>query len=249
MGGQPVLRGVSLRVQRGRVLALLGRSGVGKTVLLKHVIGLLQPDRGAVLIDGESLANPEVVARARRELGVVFQSGGLFDSLTALENVMFPLRELLHVRPAEAARQARAALALVRLEDAEAQRPGEMSGGMRKRLAFARAIVSRPRILVLDDPTAGLDPLMTDAVVETIRRGERELHASALLVTSDVRCAFRTADRLALLHQGKIVLEAAPEAFERSTIPAVEDFLHRWKERQAERAPLPAGSDLAAHPP
>jgi len=251
MGGQAVLRGVSLRVERGRVLALVGRSGAGKTVILKHVIGLLRPDRGVVRIDGESLADPGAVARARQALGVLFQSGGLFDSLTALENVMFPLREHLHVRPAEAARQARAALALVRLEDAEAQRPGEMSGGMRKRLAFARAIVSRPRILVLDDPTAGLDPLMTDAVVETIRRGERELHASTLLVTSDVRCAFRTADRLALLHNGRIALEATPEEFERSTIPAVEDFLHRWKERRAvpEEAPPLPGSDLAAHPP
>jgi len=253
LGGQQVLRGVSLRVEQGHVLALMGRSGAGKTVVLRHVIGLLRPDRGVVRIDGESLADARAVARARRKLGVLFQSGGLFDSLTALENVMFPLREQLHVRPAEAARQARAALALVRLEEAEAKRPGEMSGGMQKRLAFARAIVARPRLLVLDDPTAGLDPLMTDAVLDTIQRGQRELHASVLLITSDVRCAFRTADRMALLHGGRILLDAAPEEFERSTIPAVKDFLHRWKERRVEpeEPSLPRPSmdpDLAGHP-
>jgi phospholipid/cholesterol/gamma-HCH transport system ATP-binding protein len=212
----------------------------------------LQPDRGTVRIDGESLADPEVVARARRELGVLFQSGGLFDSLTALENVMFPLRELLHLGAPEAAQRARAALALVRLEGAEALRPAEMSGGMQKRLAFARAIVAHPRILVLDDPTAGLDPLMTDAVVETIRRGQRELHASTLLVTSDLRCAFRTADRLALLQQGRILLDAPPDEFERSTIPAVEDFLRRWKERKArapEAPPFEAGPEPHAPDP
>lgn len=243
--GQAVLRGVDLQVARGSTLALLGRSGSGKTVLLKCLLGLLRPDRGAVWIDGEDLSalSAEGLDRVRRKLGILFQGGALFDSLTVLENVAFPLREQLRLPAAEAHRRARGALARVGLEGAEALLPGALSGGMRQRVAFARAIVLEPEIFLFDDPTAGLDPLNTRAVIEILQRGRaRPGQTTTLLVTSDVATAFRVADRVALLHQGRIALEAAPREFQRSKLPPVVAFLHRWLERSrgpASPAPRP----------
>jgi len=244
---QQVLRGVDLCVPAGHSLALLGESGSGKTVLLRHLLGLLQPDRGEVRIDGEDVgrADAEALERIRLKLGVLFQSGGLFDSLTALENVMFPLREHLRLSAPAAARRAAEALELVQLQDAKQLFPAQLSGGMQKRLALARALVAAPQILLLDDPTAGLDPLTTDAVTAVIRRAQRAVSATSLVITHDLPLAFSVADRVALLSEGRIALEASAEEFQRSRHPAVRAYLKQWLARRDVRSAAPG----AATPP
>jgi len=231
--GQAVLRGVDLQVEGGSTVALLGRSGSGKSVLLKCLLGLLKPDRGRVLIAGEDLSalSPSGLERTRRRLGILFQGGALFDSLTVLENVVFPLREQLHLPAAESDRRARAVLEQVGLLGTESLLPGALSGGMRQRLAFARALVLEPEILLLDDPTSGLDPLSTRAVVDAIQQAGRQPGQTTLLITHDVASAFRVADRVALLHLGRIALEGTPREVQRSRLPEAVALFHRWMER------------------
>lgn len=254
-----VLRGVNLEVREGETLALLGRSGSGKTVVLRLVLGLIAPDQGQVLVQGKDLASLGMGEReaVHRDLGVLFQAGALFDSMTALENVMFPLLEREHQSVREARRRAVFALAQVRLSAFEDAYPAALSGGMRKRLAFARAIAHTPKILLLDDPTAGLDPLTTRSVLEIIRGGRERQGVTTLIVTGDPRCAFATADRIAFLHEGRILLTAPPAQFERSTDPALTSYLHRWLQREQWRVPAspperPEGSQVPwgeAHAP
>lgn len=245
-GPQEVLRGVDLVVPEGTTCVLMGVSGSGKTVLMKHVDGLLRPDRGTVRVDGEDLSTLDFLGldRVRRKLGILFQGGALFDSLTVFDNVAFPLRERAHLPEAEVGERVRRALALVGLEEAEQQFPGELSGGMLKRAAFARAVVLEPSILLYDDPTAGLDPLKTQSVVEVIVTGKQRLHATSLVITPDVATAFQVGDSLALLHEGRIIEQAPPDVFRESRHPAVRAFLHDWLARRA----LHAHEEPAAHP-
>lgn len=231
LGGAPVLQRVNLSVAEGETFVLLGRSGAGKTVLLKLVEGLLRPDEGQVLIEGHDLATATAreLTELRGLLGIQFQAGALFDSMSVFDNVAFPLRERRLLPNATAIRErVDETLALVGLSEAAQQLPAELSGGMRTRLAFARAYAVRPRILLCDDPTAGLDPLLTDVVDEALKRGKAKLAATILLVTNNLPTAFELADRIGLLHEGTLVEVGTPAAFHRSTHPAVVAFLRDW---------------------
>jgi phospholipid/cholesterol/gamma-HCH transport system ATP-binding protein len=234
-GETRVLSGVSLSVAEGESFVLLGRSGAGKTVLLKLIEGLITPDSGHVCIDGHDIATATTreLLELRGLLGIQFQSGALFDSMTVFDNVAFPLRER-HLLPTTATITARVkeTLALVGLSDAATQLPAELSGGMRTRLAFARAYAVRPRILLCDDPTAGLDPLLTEAVDAALRAGKQSVAGTIVLVTNSLPTAFGLGDRLGLLHEGELVEVGAPEVFRGSTHPAVQAFLADWLARR-----------------
>jgi phospholipid/cholesterol/gamma-HCH transport system ATP-binding protein len=240
-GENQVLRGVELVVPEGKTFVLLGGSGSGKTVLMKHLEGLLRPDAGRVLIDGHDLAKCteaelEVV---RRELGIQFQSGALFDSMSVWENVAFPLRERGRTPGHEVQARVDAVLSLLGLNEAAQKLPGDLSGGMRKRVAFARAMVMRPKILLADEPTAGLDPLTTDTVDEAIVTAKNSLGATAFIITHDLPTAFRIADLIGLLHEGRVIEAGPPEEFRASRHPAVQAFLHDWLEREEDSRPAP----------
>lgn len=232
-GDVEVLRGVDLELAEGEIFVLLGGSGSGKTVLMKHLEGLLQPDEGTVTIAGHSLADKKGREAVRHLIGVQFQAGALFDSMSVAENVAFPLRELKHLAAKAIDARVRELLALVGLTDAAAKLPGELSGGMRKRLAFARAMAVGPKLLLADEPTAGLDPLTTETVDEALEAAHRTLGVTAFVITHDLPTAFRIADRVGLLHEGRIIEIAPPAQFRASGHPAVKAFLKDWLEREA----------------
>ncbi|WNZ62023.1 ABC transporter ATP-binding protein [Myxococcus sp. MxC21-1] len=235
-GDQHALRGVNLEVPEGTTCVLMGVSGSGKTVLMKHIMGLLQPDRGTVLVDGEDVArmNEASLDQMRRKQGILFQANALFDSLTVFDNVAFPLRERTRMPEAEIAETVNKTLERVGLSHATQRFPGELSGGMQKRVGFARATILQPKILLYDDPTAGLDPLTTAAVNEIITTGKQQLGATSLVITPDVASAFGMADHLALMHEGRIVEYGPPDAFRESQHPAVMAFLRNWLRRRAQ---------------
>ncbi len=236
-GENRVLTGVSLEVEPGETFVLLGRSGSGKTVVLKLIEGLLQPDAGEVLLEGHDLhtATGKELRELRGLLGIQFQSGALFDSMNVFDNVAFPLRER-RLLPTKQAIEQRVTetLAMVGLSEAAEQLPGELSGGMRTRLAFARAYGVRPQILLCDDPTAGLDPILTDAVDVALKVGKDTLAATILLVTNSLPTAFGLGDRLGLLHEGQLIEVGPPAQFRESKHPAVQAFLHDWLARRTE---------------
>jgi phospholipid/cholesterol/gamma-HCH transport system ATP-binding protein len=237
-GDHQVLRGVDLVVNEGTTLVLMGVSGSGKTVLMKHLVGLLSPDRGTVRMDGEDLSklNEAGMDALRRKLGILFQANALFDSLTVFDNVAFPLRQRTQMSEEEIREAVNKALAVVGLTHAVQRFPGELSGGMQKRVGFARAAILQPKILLYDDPTAGLDPLTTASVNEVIFTGKQQLGATSLVISPDVASAFRVGDTLALMHEGRVVEMGPPEQFRRSEHPAVKAFLKTWLQRQAQRA-------------
>ncbi|MBN1209528.1 MAG: ATP-binding cassette domain-containing protein [Myxococcaceae bacterium] len=234
--GNEVLRGVDLVVTEGTTCVLMGVSGSGKTVLMKHLMGLLYPDRGTVRVDGEDISRLDEAGldRLRRKLGILFQANALFDSFTVFDNVAFPLRERTKLSEAEIREAVNKSLAVVGLTPAAQKFPGELSGGMQKRVGFARATILRPSILLYDDPTAGLDPLTTASVNEVIFTGKQQLGATSLVISPDVASAFKVGDFLALLHEGRIIEYGPPEEFRRSEHPAVKDFLRSWLKRQAQ---------------
>jgi len=229
----PVLTGVDLEVETGEMFALFGPSGTGKSVLLKTTIGLINPDRGDVEIDGISVyyGGPEAVEQARRHVGYVFQNAALFDSLDVFDNVAMgiPQDELGKLRRPEVGRRVWDSLELVNLEPREvmAKLPAELSGGMKKRVGIARAIVGRPKILLWDEPTTGLDPINTAAVERLITRLSRELEVTSLLVTHDVEGGLDICDRVAMLDGGRLRFCGTPTQFRASTDPIVQAFLDR----------------------
>ncbi len=236
-GEHEVLRGVNLEVAEGTTCVLMGVSGSGKTVLMKHLVGLLQPDRGSVHVDGQDLATLDEAGLdgLRRKLGILFQANALFDSLTVFDNVAFPLRERTRMPEAEIGEAVNKSLAVVGLTHAAKKFPGELSGGMQKRVGFARAAILQPKILLYDDPTAGLDPLTTASVNEVIFMGKQQLGATSLVITPDVAAAFRAGDTLALMHEGRVVASGPPAEVRNSEHPAVKAFLHTWLQRQSQR--------------
>jgi phospholipid/cholesterol/gamma-HCH transport system ATP-binding protein len=229
-GAQQVLRGVDLQVEAGTCTVLLGPSGCGKTVLLKIAAGLLPPDAGEAWLCGEPLhrLGREALADVWRRVGILFQGGALFDSLSVRENLELPLRERTRLSNAERQARIRETLGLLGLAGTEGRLPGELSGGMRKRVAFARAWVMRPDVLLVDEPTAGLDPFSTRAVASELLLARQQFHVTVLAITHDLNTAFRIADRLALLEEGRLLGDLPPHAFARLPHPAVQAFLRTW---------------------
>ena len=230
-GEQVILDGVNFVVQDGETVALLGPSGTGKSVLLKHIIGLIRPDIGSVEVDGKLVGRlkREDLAELRSRIGYVFQNGALFDSDTVYENIRLGLIDEKQYNDEEFAR-ARVAecLRLVNLAPETAEKyPAQLSGGMRKRVGIARAIAGKPKYLLYDEPTSGLDPVNSDIIDNLVKRLADELGVTSIMVTHDVRGAFRVADRLALLTGGKIVQHGTPQEFLASNNPQVKEFLER----------------------
>jgi len=230
-GEQVVLNGVDLLVNEGETLALLGPSGTGKSVLLKHAIGLLYPDSGDVIVDDVSIVNatPDELARVRRDVGYVFQNAALFDSLSVAENLWLAQTEEGSTKSLAACRaEAIDLLAKVNMTAAVLDKyPAELSGGMRKRVGVARAIASRPRYLLWDEPTTGLDPVNADNIDELILEVSRELRVTSIVVTHDLDTAFEVGDRIALLYEGKVRASGSPAEMLQSTDPVVQRFVRR----------------------
>jgi len=227
-GANRVLRALDFEAPKGSITIIIGRSGGGKSVFLKHLIGLMRPDAGHVSIDGvdiTDLGGRELEA-VRRRYGVVFQSGALFDSLTCWENVAFPLRETTRASRTEIRTRVAAALEQVELAGVGPKYPAEISGGMRKRVAIARALVSEPEIIFFDEPTTGLDPVLVNTIHRLIR-GLHERHRfTAVMVSHEIPEIFEIADRVAMLHEGRIVEAGPPEAMQASTNPVVRKFIN-----------------------
>lgn len=225
--GQQVLRGVRLEIAKGEILVIIGRSGGGKSVLLKHLMGLLRPDAGEIVIDGVEIGGlrGRALDRVRERFGVVFQGGALFDSLTAFDNVAFPLREKTRL-PEEVIREKTLTLLKqVGLADMGHKYPAEMSGGMKKRVALARALAMEPEIMLFDEPTTGLDPIMVNAIHRLILDLHQRVGFTAILVSHEIPEIFSIADRVAMLHQGVIVEVGVPEAVQCSANPVVRQFI------------------------
>jgi len=222
-----VLRGISLSFPRGKTTVVLGPSGCGKSVMLKHLIGLLRPDKGHVYFEGERIdtLSERAFTPIRRQFGFLFQQGALFDSMTVAENVAFPLREQEGRAPYDEEARVRTVLRLVGLEHTYERFPSELSGGQQKRVALARAVVLRPKVVLYDEPTTGLDPIRADLINELILKLKQELRVTSIVVTHDLASAFKVADRLVMLHEGRVVLEGTPAEFRASTDPIVGRFL------------------------
>ena len=226
-GRQAVLRGLDLEVPTASITVIIGRSGGGKSVLLKHLVGLLHPDSGRVLVDGADITGlrGRSLDEIRRRYGVVFQGGALFDSMTCAGNVAFPLREKLHLPEAEVARRVEAALAQVGLEGMGTKYPAEVSGGMRKRVAIARALVTEPEIVFFDEPTTGLDPILVNTIHHLILDLHRKYRFTAVMVSHEIPEIFEIADTVAMLHEGRIVEVGPPSAIQGSQSPVVRQFI------------------------
>lgn len=225
--GKAVLRGINLEIRRGESLVIVGASGAGKSVFLKHLIGLIQPDRGHVIVDGEDLAcaDPGVCLAIRRKFGMSFQEGALFDSMNVFDNIAFPLRRHTRMSPAEIAARVRECLALVHLDGVERKWVNELSGGMRRRVGFARAIALAPEILLFDEPNTGLDPITGAAIDRVIVEMRENLPVTMVTITHDMKSAQRIADRIAMIRSGRIVAVAPPEEFLRLGDPYIQSFL------------------------
>jgi len=226
-GEKVVLDGLSLDVNKGESVVIVGGSGTGKSVTLKHIIGLLKPDAGHVFIDGTDLCCLSVVElnRIRRRFGMSFQEGALFDSMSVFENVAFPLRRHTKMTGDEIRERVRECLEQVHLPGVENKKPSELSGGMRRRVGFARAISLAPEILLFDEPTTGLDPVMSDVVADLIVEMDRTLDTTTVTITHDMKVAFKIADTVAMLHKGRLVEVGTPEEFRSSSNPYVEQFV------------------------
>jgi len=227
LGTQEVLRGVNMTVRKSETCVVLGRSGCGKSVLLKHLIGLMQPTSGKVLIDGQPISDlPErKLLEVRRKVGMLFQSAALFDSMTVEQNLAFPLREqgikdakLIQERVTEA-------LDMVELLGSEKKMPDKLSGGMRKRVGLARTIVGRPQCILYDEPTTGLDPITSDSINHLIRRLQNRLHVTSVVVTHDMKTAFHCADDVVFLHEGKVYFNGLVSEMQASADPVITDFV------------------------
>ncbi len=225
--GFAVLEGVSLVLERGELLALIGRSGYGKSVLLKHIAGLLRPDSGRVLIGGEDMAGlrGRRLSRLRERLGFLFQGGALFDSMTVFENVAFPIREKTRMPEEEIRERVLEELSRVGLGGAEEKYPSQISGGMQKRAALARELISEPEIMLFDEPTTGLDPIFGHAILKLIDDLHRKLGFTGILVTHEIHKVFEVVDRVAFLHEGRIRAQGRPDEILDSEDPLVRQFV------------------------
>ncbi len=227
IGTQEILRGVDIDVPRGKTLVLLGQSGGGKSVFLRHLIGLMRPLSGSIRIEGEEIAalDERQLEPIRRKIGMLFQDGALFDSMTVYENIAFPLRERGLRDEKKIRKKVAEALELVSLSGQEEKMPVNLSGGMRKRASLARVIISDPSCILYDEPTAGLDPIVSDTINRLIRRLQSHLHVTSIVVTHDMISTNHIADRVALLKEGKIHFSGSLDDLHASSDPVIRDFI------------------------
>jgi phospholipid/cholesterol/gamma-HCH transport system ATP-binding protein len=231
------LRGVDLVVGRGETLAIIGRSGGGKSVLLKHLVGLMQPDKGEIWIEGQNIIGmtERELASIRRKVGILFQGSALFDSMTVAENIAFPLREAGERDPNVLRNKVHDMLEVMELEGQEEKMPVNLSGGMKKRVGLARSIIRQPSCILYDEPTSGLDPVVSDSINRLIRRLQQRFGVTSVVVTHDMKNAFHVADRIAYLHEGRIYFQGTPEQLQQSSDSLLQDFLlGRSEERREE---------------
>jgi phospholipid/cholesterol/gamma-HCH transport system ATP-binding protein len=227
LGQKEVLRGVTLAVEKGESVVIIGRSGTGKSVILKHIVGLLRPDDGEIRVEGLSV--PELGEREllelRERMGMLFQGGALFDSLDVGENVGLPLREHTPMPEPQVELVVKEKLSLVGLDGTQGMRPSSLSGGMKKRAALARALALNPKIMLYDEPTTGLDPITADLINRLIRRLQERLGITSIAVTHDMRSAYHIADRIAMLHEGRIHAMGTPAEIQATRDPIVRQFI------------------------
>lgn len=233
IGSQEILRGIDLTVAKGETLVIIGRSGGGKSVLLKNLIGLMQPDAGEIWIDGENIIGltERKLAAIRLKVGILFQGGALFDSMTVEENIAFPLHESGERDRRKIAEKVREMLDVIGLEGEEKKMPVNLSGGMKKRVGLARSIIRHPSCVLYDEPTAGLDPVVSDSINHLIRRLQKRFGVTSIVVTHDMKSAFHVADHIAYLHEGRIYFYGTPQELEVSQDPLIQDFLLGRSER------------------
>lgn len=212
-GTQQVLNGLSLNIPKGLITVIIGRSGGGKSVLLKHIIGLLKPDAGQIIFDGVNMvaADDKTLEGIRKRFGMLFQEGALFDSLNLEDNIGFPLFEHTKLSDKEIYDRVKEVMAMVGLSGAEKKFPSEISGGMRKRAGLARAIISNPEVILFDEPTSGLDPIMSATIDNLIVDVQRRLNVTCIVISHDIKSTFRIAHKIAMLYEGKIIAEGTPE--------------------------------------
>ena len=226
--GETVLDGVDLTFPRGRITAILGKSGTGKSVLMKHLVGIFEPDAGEILIEGRDIVplGYDEKRTVRRRLGYLFQDAALFDSMTVGENIAFPMVEVLKIRDKEEIRtRVERMLEWVELPGIERKMPDELSGGMRKRVGLARTLASEPEVMLFDEPTTGLDPLLSDSVHRLIERVNQELEMTCIIITHDIVGSFELADKIAFLHDGRILVQGSPEEVREFQHPVFRKFL------------------------
>ena len=227
IGAQEILRGIELNVATGETLVIIGRSGGGKSVLLKHLIGLMLPDSGEIWIEEQNIIglNERQLAPIRRKVGILFQGAALFDSMTVEENIAFPLREAGERDEKVIREKVNEMLEVIEMEGQQTKMPENLSGGMKKRVGLARSIIRRPSCVLYDEPTAGLDPVVSDSINQLIRRLQERLHVTSVVVTHDMKSAFHIADHIAYLHEGRIYLYGTRAELERSSDRLIQDFL------------------------
>ena len=228
LGRQEVLRGFDLEVDLGETVVILGRSGGGKSVFLKHIIGLMKPNSGEIFVDGQDVVklSERQLAAVRKKVGILFQSAALFDSMSVEQNIAFPLHEAGLKDRKEVDRKVAEALEMVDLAGEQKKMPENLSGGMRKRVGLARAIVGAPRCILYDEPTTGLDPIVADSINRLIRRLQKRLGVTSIVVTHDMKSTFHVADRIAFLHEGRIYFMGTPEELKASGDPLIQDFIN-----------------------
>lgn len=226
-GEQVVLNGVNLKIEKGEVCALIGGSGKGKSILLKHIMGLMQPDKGKILIDGKNIftLRGRKLNRLKDRMGIMFQGGALFDSYTVYENLAFPLKEKTKLNSFQIEQEVKKELELVGLEGALTKYPAQISGGMRKRVALARCLVMDPEIILFDEPTTGLDPLTVQSIHNIIKNLKKDRILTALIVSHEIPEIFEVVDKVAMLHEGKIAVVGTPEEIVKSDNPTVKEFI------------------------
>jgi phospholipid/cholesterol/gamma-HCH transport system ATP-binding protein len=235
LGGKQVLDGIDLDIPTGCTIVILGRSGTGKSVLLKHIIGLMQPDEGTIEVDGGVMTGlPErELNEVRKRFGMLFQSAALFDSLSVAENIALPLREHTRLSAAEISQRVHERLEWVGMEGVEDSRTSSLSGGMRKRVGLARAIAMDPAYILYDEPTTGLDPIMSDVINRLIRSLQKRIGVTSIVVTHDLHSAMQVGDRLAMLHDGRVVFTGTPSEAHETSNPLVKQFIEGNSEAAA----------------
>ncbi len=232
-GEQKVLQGVDLNILEGSITVIIGGSGEGKSVLLKTIIGLMEPEQGQILLGGTDLLKLSKVKQMemRRRFGFLFQNAALFDSMNVYDNIAFPMREHSDATEAEIRQKVVEVLAQVGLKGVEAKMPAELSGGMRKRVGLARALILGPEVMLYDEPTTGLDPILSDSIDRLIVETQQSRNMTTLVVSHDISATFKIADQVAMLHDGKILEQGSPKEFRQSTLPYVRRFLEGKAEK------------------